>query len=91
MIRSLKHLAEDNIAFQGLIIKNDILSKIIRTLKSEICDDETQYWSTVFFHALLLNESSHMPFIESEGLTEMIKVGRGASPKNVKVFNRTNF
>jgi hypothetical protein len=91
MIRSLKHLAEDNIAFQGLIIKNDILPKIIRTLKSEESSKETHYWVTMFFHSLLLNEASHMPFIESDGLTEIIKLGRGESPKNVKVFNRINF
>lgn len=84
-LRSLKHLAQDNIEFQNSIIKNDILPKIIRTLKSDEINHETQYWSIVFFHDLLLNENSHLVFIQSNGIQEAIKIGISKSPKNVKV------
>lgn len=86
----MKHLAENNINFQNLIIINDILPKIIRALKSEESNNETQYWATVFFHSLLLNEKAHEEFLDSNGLTEILKLGKGESPKNIKVFNVSN-
>ena len=89
-IRSLKHLAQDNLEFQNLIIKNGLLSQIIKKLKPIDKSFDTQYWSVVFFHTLLLNEGSHAEFLDSEGLQGIINIGLCECPKNLKVFLRIN-